>query len=160
MAITGMNHAVFYVRDADRSASFYEQVLGFRRIIDGPGGQFVFLRAPASDNHHDLALFTLGPGAGPSEAGRRTVGLYHVAWVVPTVADLVAIRQRLIDAGAYVGESEHGANKSVYAHDLDGIEFEVMYLTPADTWGDEEHEAIIRPLDLDAERARFDRAGS
>jgi hypothetical protein len=26
-----------------------------------------------------------------------------------------------------------------------------MWLVPADRWGDEEHEAIIRPLDLDAE---------
>ena len=30
-----------------------------------------------------------------------------------------------------------------------------MWLVPADQWGEEEHEAIIRPLDLDAERRRF-----
>ncbi len=30
-----------------------------------------------------------------------------------------------------------------------------MYLVPADEWGDEEHEAIVRPLDLDRELQRF-----
>ena len=30
-----------------------------------------------------------------------------------------------------------------------------MWLVPADRWGSEEHEAIVRPLDLDAEQRRF-----
>ena len=47
------------------------------------------------------------------------------------------------------GASDHGANKSLYAVDPDGLEFEVMFLVPADEWGDEENEAIIRPLDLE-----------
>ena len=40
MAITGMNHAVLYVRDARRSAAFYRDVLGFALIIDDPQGRF------------------------------------------------------------------------------------------------------------------------
>jgi catechol-2,3-dioxygenase len=114
----------------------------------------VFLRAAASDNHHDLALFTVGP-VGPSEAGKTTVGLYHLAWEVPTLAELAEIRDRLAAEGALVGASDHGPNKSLYAKDPDGIEFEVMWLVPADQWGEEEHQAIIRPLDLDAEQRRF-----
>ncbi len=65
------------------------------------------------------------------------------------------MRERLSAAGALVGASDHGANKSLYAHDPDGLEFEVMWLVPADRWGAEEHEAIIRPLDLDAEQRTF-----
>ena len=61
---------------------------------------------------------------------------------------------RLAEAGALVGASDHGANKSLYANDPDGLEFEVMWLVPAELWGDEEHEAIIRPLDLEAEQRR------
>ena len=57
--------------------------------------------------------------------------------------------------GAYVGASDHGANKSVYAKDPDGLEFEVMWLVPPELWGDEEHEAIIRPLNIEAEQRRF-----
>jgi catechol-2,3-dioxygenase len=152
LSITGMNHAVLYVRDAGRTAEFYERLLEFTRVIDDPGGQYVFLRAPKSTNHHDLALFTVGP-LGPSEAGRRTVGLYHIAWEVPTLADLAQIRDRLVAEGAFVGASDHGPNKSVYAKDPDGLEFEVMWLVPAERWGSEEHQAIIRPLDIAAEQA-------
>ena len=53
-----MNHAVLYVRDAQRHKAFYEDVLGFRTIIDGPG-PFVFMRAPASENHHDIAFLAI-----------------------------------------------------------------------------------------------------
>ena len=81
--------------------------------------------------------------------------MYHLAWEVATIEDLATMRDRLAAAGALVGASDHGANKSLYAHDPDGLEFEVMFLVPADQWGDEEHEAIIRPLDLAGELARF-----
>lgn len=153
--ITGMNHAVLYVRDARRQERFYADVLGFRTVIEHPDGAYVFMRAPASANHHDIAFFTIGAAAGPSVAGRQTVGLYHIAWEVPTLADLEAMRARLSEAGALYGASDHGNNKSLYAKDPDGIEFEVMWLVPATAWGESEHTAIIEPLDLAADIARF-----
>ena len=155
MPITRMNHAVLYVRDARTTQRFYAEVLGFTTIIEHDDGAFVFMRAPASENHHDIAFFSVGAKAGPSEAGRRTVGLYHVAWEVPTLHELRAMRTRLDEAGALVGASDHGANKSLYARDPDGLEFEVMWLVPPEHWGDAEHAAIIEPLDLDAEIKRF-----
>jgi catechol-2,3-dioxygenase len=160
MAITGMNHAVLYVRDARRNAAFYRDVLGFTTVIEEAGGAFVFLRAPASQNHHDIAFFSIGEQAGASTAGLQTVGMYHIAWEVPTLDDLEAIRARLIEAGALVGASDHGANKSLYAKDPDGLEFEVMWLTPASTWGDEEHEAVIEPLDLEAAKRKYAEHGA
>ena len=53
-------------------------------------------------------------------------------------------------------------NKSLYAHDPDGIEFEVMWLTPPELWGDEEQQAIVRPLDIagDIEKYGRDRAST
>lgn len=155
--ITGMNHAVLYVRDARRHQQFYEEVLGFQTIVAHPDGVFVFLRAPGSPNHHDLACFTVGPDASASTAGRGQVGLYHLAWEVPTLADLEAHRRRLDEAGALKGASDHGVNKSLYAMDPDGIEFEVMWLTPPELWGDDEHQAIVRPLDIDADIATYGR---
>ena len=154
MSITGMNHAVLYVRDASRHQQFYRDVLGFSTIIDGPG-PFVFMRAPASENHHDIAFFTIGEGAEPSQAGARTVGLYHLAWEVATLEELAEMRDRLAGAGALVGASDHGANKSLYAKDPDGIEFEVMWLVPPEHWGAAENQAIIDPLDIEAEQRHF-----
>ena len=158
MAITGMNHAVLYVRDAARHQQFYAEVLGFSTVIDG-NGPFVFMRAPKSENHHDIAFFTIGEQATPSEAGGRTVGLYHLAWEVATLDELEEMRTNLESRGALIGASDHGANKSLYAKDPDGLEFEVMWLVPPEHWGDEADKAIVRPLDLAADKARFAELG-
>ncbi len=160
MTVSGLNHAVLYVRDARRQQAFYADVLGFATVSEDTGGQFVFMRAPASDNHHDVAFFSVGEQAGAPTAGRGTVGLYHLAWQVGTLDELVDARQRLEGAGALVGASDHGVSKSLYAKDPDGIEFEVMWLVPADRWGDDEHDAVVRPLDLDGERRRFADTGA
>jgi catechol-2,3-dioxygenase len=151
--ITGMNHAVLYVRDARRHAEWYQRVLGFQPVVLDDEGRFAFLRAPLSHNHHDIAFFSVGASApGPAPGG---VGLYHLAWEVPTLADLQDARERLAAEGALVGASDHGVNKSLYCKDPDGLEFEVMWLLPPDRWGDEEHQAIVRPLDIAADRRRF-----
>jgi catechol-2,3-dioxygenase len=81
--------------------------------------------------------------------------MYHFAWEVETLGDLVAMNERLSALGVVKGSSDHGVNKSLYCVDPDGLEFEVMWLVPPDRWGTDEHEAIVRPLDLDAEAKRF-----
>jgi len=145
-----LNHAVLYVRDAGRSADFYRSTFGFETVAELPGA--AFLRAAGSSNHHDLGLFSVGPNAPGPEAGR--VGLYHLAWQVGSVADLRTARDLLHQVGAYVGESDHGATKSIYGHDPDGNEFEIMWMLPRAEWGEHEHDAVIAPLDLEAEIAR------
>jgi catechol-2,3-dioxygenase len=153
-----MNHAVLYVHDARRSQQFYTEVLDFSTVIEHSEGAYVFMRAPGSDNHHDIAFFTVG-ALRASEAGRSTVGMYHLAWEVPTLRELAEMRERLAAAGALVGTSDHGCNKSLYAHDPDGLEFEVMWLVPPAHWGAAEHQAIVDPLDLDGEIRRFAAVG-
>ena len=93
MPITRMNHAVLYVRDAPTTERFYRDVLGFSTVVAHPEGAFAFMRAPGSDNHHDIAFFSVG-NVRSSEAGRGTVGLYHIAWEVPTLHDLRVMRDR------------------------------------------------------------------
>ena len=156
MPVQRLNHAVLYVRDVERSSAFYRDVLGFRTKMEIPGAA-VFLQAEGSTNDHDLGLFQIGAAAGPSEAGRRTVGLYHLAWEVDTLAELVRIREALGQAGALVGASDHATTKALYAHDPDGIEFEVSWLLPADLITPEvtEGAATIAPLDLEKEIARY-----
>jgi catechol-2,3-dioxygenase len=151
-----LNHAVLYVRVVERSTAFYRDVLGFRVKTEIPG-RAVFLQAEASTNDHDLGLFAVGPGAGPSAAGRGTVGLYHLAWEVDTLAELARVRDALLLAGALVGASDHATTKALYAQDPDGLEFEVSWLLPADLITDEVRAAAmeIRPLDLDREIERY-----
>ncbi|NJP35290.1 VOC family protein [Micromonospora thermarum] len=159
MGIHRLNHAVLYVSDLERSVGFYTDVLGFRRVPMTPDGfrGAAFLQAPDSANDHDLGLFEIGAGAGRSAAGRSTVGLYHLAWEVDTLDDLAATAQRLAAVGALVGTSDHGTTKSLYGQDPDGLEFEVVWLVPADRLDDAALAARTRigRLDLDAERRRY-----
>jgi catechol-2,3-dioxygenase len=158
MPVTRLNHAVLYVRDVARTREFYESVLGFKTLISMPE-KFAFFQAPGSTNDHDLGTFQIGAGAGPSEAGRATVGLYHLAWEVDTLAELRRIAGLLQERGALVGASDHVTTKALYAQDPDGIEFEVSWLLPADLITDEirteAKSARTKPLDLEAEIARY-----
>jgi catechol-2,3-dioxygenase len=153
--ITRLNHAVLYVRDANASARFYSDALGFRSVASMSGA--VFLQAAGSTNDHDLGLFSVGAGAGPSEAGRRTVGLYHLAWEVDTLDELERIAGVLSDRGALVGASDHATTKALYGRDPDGIEFEVSWLVPAELIDadTEAAKATIKPLDIAREKARY-----
>lgn len=157
MSIHRLNHAVLYVRDATASVAFYRDVLDFEVVAEMGGGAAAFLRAAGSSNDHDLGLFTIGAAAGPSPAGRGTVGLYHLAWEVDTLRDLEQIAGKLSAAGALVGASDHSTTKSLYGHDPDGLEFEIAWVVPADRLD----EAVlagrqqIRPLDLAREIERY-----
>jgi len=153
--ITRLNHAVLYVRDAERSAAFYTDVLGFRAVMRMPGA--VFLQAARSTNDHDLGLFSIGEGAGPSPAGRSAVGLYHLAWEVDTLDELDRLAETLSAGGALVGASDHGSTKALYAKDPDGIEFEVSWLVPAELLDDAAIAAKSRigPLDIAREKERY-----
>jgi catechol 2,3-dioxygenase-like lactoylglutathione lyase family enzyme len=159
MPIHRLNHAVLYVADVERSVAFYRDVLGFRRVDmtpEGFGGA-AFIQAPGSTNDHDLGLFEIGADAGPSAAGRATVGLYHLAWEVDTLAELERLAGRLAEAGALVGASDHGTTKSLYAKDPDGLEFEVAWVVPANRLDDQAREARKRigRLDLEREKRRY-----
>lgn len=153
MPIHRLNHAVLYVRDADRSADFYGRVLGFRRIpVQFPGA--VFMQAEGSKNDHDLGLFSIGEGAADSPAGRQAVGLYHLAWEVDTLQDLAEISRRLAEGNALVGATDHGTTKALYGKDPDGLDFEISWLVPADLITDD-MEMTSRRLDLAKEVERF-----
>ena len=159
MPIHRLNHAVLYVSDLDRSVAFYTEVLGFRRVDMTPEGfrGAAFIQAPGSTNDHDLGLFEIGPGAGPSAAGRDTVGLYHLAWEVDTLDDLERLAATLSEHGALVGASDHSTTKSLYARDPDGLEFEVAWVVPADLLDDDAREARRRigRLDMEREKRRY-----
>jgi catechol-2,3-dioxygenase len=89
-----------------------------------------FLRAAGSSNDHDLGLFEIGSAAAPSSAGRTSVGLYHLAWEVDTLAELKRVRAALQRTGRSVARAITGTTKSLYGRDPDGLEFEVVWIIP------------------------------
>ncbi|AXE34338.1 VOC family protein [Chromobacterium phragmitis] len=161
MGIKRLNHAVLYVSDVAGSAAFYRDVLGFRPKGGAESERAVFAQAAHSDNDHDLALFQRNLGqqrSGPFSPRGETpdprqpaAGLYHLAWEVDTIHELKRIRDQLAEIGKLGMEEDHGAHKSVYGHDPDGLLFEVCWFPPAgnvDASGDGR-------LDWDKELARF-----
>ena len=155
MKVRKLNHAVLRVRDLERSLAFYHDVLGLETIARA-GRVMAFMRAPGSENHHDLGLARVGPDApAPNEEG---VGLYHLAWEVDEIESLREARDALQRYGTISGMSDHGATKSVYGYDPDGNEFEVMWMVPREHWGEYENAAPTRALNLDAEIARWGKA--
>jgi catechol-2,3-dioxygenase len=146
---SGLRHAVLWVSDPSASAEFYSRALGL--VVKGePSGEAVFMSSPGSTTDHDLGLFRAPMSNRPSP---RQIGLYHLAWEVPTLSDLVAAKDRLAEMGALVGENNHGVSRSLYCQDLDGIEFEVMWEVPPDLL--EVDEPSNMPLDLQADITRF-----
>jgi catechol-2,3-dioxygenase len=149
--ITRLNHAVLYVQKLDQTMEFYRRAFGFE-VVSEIAGKAAFLKAKGSANHHDLGLFATASRARPPLGAP---GLYHLAWEVSTIEDLAAARSTLAELGALTGESDHGATKSLYGHDPDGNEFEVMWLVPRGDWGEHENSAVIERLDLKGEIARY-----
>jgi catechol-2,3-dioxygenase len=150
--VQNLNHAVLYVSDVARSQDFYQRAFGFE-VVDRMDEQAVFLKAAGGENHHDLALMSVGAHA--PRPPRGSVGLYHLAWEVGTMEELVSMAEELASMDALGGMSDHGVSKSLYGQDPDGIEFEVMYRVPREYWGEYERKAVVKPLDLHNELQRF-----
>jgi catechol-2,3-dioxygenase len=143
LGLKRLQHLVLWVSDVERSVRFYRDVLGFEVKTRFPNA--AFMRIPGSADDHHLGLFEQAGLAPPSE---RVARMYHSAWEVGDITDLVSARHRLLDAGALVGASDHGVSLSLYAKDPDGLEFEIFWTVP------EGGEVGTRPLDLEREVAR------
>ncbi len=149
--IKRLNHAVLWVNDVARSAEFYQNVLGFTEV-ERMGDFACFMRGSASDNHHDLAVMR---AQGPSPVRPGATGLYHLAWQVETIEELVEAAVLLSQVGSLAGMSDHGVSKSLYAKDPDGIEFELMWMVPREDWGDAGEHGYTRHLDLRKELEKY-----
>jgi len=138
-----LQHLVLWVSNVERSVHFYCEVVGFEVQRRYPNA--AFLKIPGTPDDHNLGLFEQPGMARPDE---RVARMYHAAWEVDELTDLAQARQRLIDAGALVGSSNHGVSLSLYAKDPDGLEFEIFWTVPGGI------SARTRELDLEGELAR------
>ena len=142
--IRRLNHAVFYVRDVARSVAFYEQAFGFRVIESRPRRPGRPSCAPRSARTTTTSACSRSGWARPAPP-QGAAGLYHLAWEVDSITDLVAARDLLTEMGALVGASDHGASKSLYGKDPDGNEFEVMWAVPRSVWEQMDHATTAAP---------------
>ena len=143
VGLTRLQHLVLWVSNVERSVRFYCDVLGFEVRTRYPNA--AFLKIPGSPDDHHLGLFEQSGLPRPDEGVAR---MYHSAWEVADIIDLVRARRRLTEAGALVGSSNHGVSLSLYAKDPDGLEFEIFWTVPGGK------STPTRELDLEGELAR------
>ena len=143
-----LQHLVLWIANVERSVHFYCDVVGFEVQRRSPNA--AFLKIPGTPDDHNLGLFEQTGVPRPDE---RVARMYHAAWEVDDLTDLARARQRLIDARALVGSSNHGVSLSLYAKDPDGLEFEIFWTVPGG-------ESVgTRALNLEAEVARWSTQG-
>jgi len=155
--IKELGHIVLYVRDIERSAAFYRDVLGWRQIVPGADGSSPLLApiaafsAPSDRTHHELLLIEVGPDAASQPEGRR-VGLYHFGLKVgDSDEQLREALDRLREAGTPIlGASDHTVTHSLYIADPDGNEIELYVDVPGVDWRADPAliAAPIKPLSL------------
>jgi catechol 2,3-dioxygenase len=126
-----IGHVHLKVADLDRALNFYHGVLGFE-ITQRFGKQAAFLSA--GGYHHHLGLNTW-ESAGGKPPAPGTTGLYHVAILYPTRAQLADALKRLTAAGVpLTGASDHGVSEALYLNDPDGNGVELYWDRPRDQW--------------------------
>jgi catechol 2,3-dioxygenase len=145
---------VLYVHNAERSAAFYRDVLGWREILSAPDDvppRMAAFSAPSGRTHHELLLIEVGDQALPIPAGRR-VGLYHFGLKVGDSDDELRDALETIKANGVqmVGASDHTVTHSLYIRDPDGNEIELYVDVPGVDWKADPTlvAAPIRPLNL------------
>jgi catechol-2,3-dioxygenase len=150
MEVKELGHLVLYVRDVQRSAAFYGDVLGweaaFPATLGVPAAAF-----SSGRTHHELLLIEVGEDATPLPRGRH-LGLYHFGLKVgDTDEELRAALARLEEAGVpIVGTSDHTVTHSLYILDPDGNEIELYIDVAGVDWKSDPDliMAPVRPLTL------------
>ncbi len=137
MQVKELGHLVLYVRDLERSAAFYRDVLGWRQLAptEELGFPAAAFSAPSNRTHHELLLIEVGEDAQALPTGRH-VGLYHFGLKVGDSDDELRDALRTVqDAGATViGASDHTVTHSLYILDPDGNEIELFVDVPGVDW--------------------------
>lgn len=145
-----IGHVHLKVADLDRSLRFYCGVLGFELMVR-MGDEAAFVSA--GGYHHYIGLNTW-ESLGGKPPPPNTTGLYHVAILYPTRADLSDALKRLIRAGIKLdGASDHGVSQALYLHDPDENGIELCWDRPRDQWPhspDGKVTLFTRPLDLNS----------
>jgi catechol 2,3-dioxygenase len=143
-----IGHVHLKVADIDRALAFYCGVLGFE-LTQRIGPQAAFISA--GGYHHHIGLNTWESRGGPAPP-QGTTGLYHLAILYPTRAELADALRRLIEAKIPLeGASDHGVSEALYLRDPDDNGVELYWDRPKEAWpftADGKLAMFTRRLDL------------
>src|ERR1700737_2961479 len=145
-----IGHVHLKVADLERSLRFYCGVLGFQ-LTQRYGRDAAFISA--GGYHHHIGLNTW-ESLGGSPPPPSSTGLYHLAILYPTRAELADALTRLIKAGIMLdGASDHVVSEALYLRDPDQNGVELYWDRPSQQWPyspDGLLTMFTRALDLDS----------
>ncbi len=149
-APTHVHSVVLQVSDLARSRDFYERALGFLplTIVDDR----VSLGAPGSEQPLTELVEVRGATRPPS---RARLGLYHVAILLPSRADLGRFLRHLDKLGIRAAAGDHLVSEALYLQDPDNLGIEVYADRPQSDWRRRGQELLMATdsVDLPALRA-------
>lgn len=143
-----IGHVHLKVANLERALGFYCGVLGFE-LTQRYGANAAFISA--GGYHHHIGLNTW-ESAGGSPPPPGSTGLYHLAVLYPTRADLADAYLRIQRAGIPLdGASDHGVSEALYLRDPDENGVELYRYRPREEWpraANGDVAMFTRPLDL------------
>jgi len=145
-----IGHIRLKVANLERALAFYCGVLGFEPK-QRYGAQAAFIAA--GGYHHHIGLNTWESEGGSTPPAGST-GLYHVAILYPSRAQLADALRRLMNADIRLdGASDHGVSEALYLRDPADNGLELYWDRPEKDWpraADGSLAMFTRPLDVQA----------
>lgn len=136
--VTSLGHIGFYVRDIERSVSFYRDILGLTVSDRSPRGAVFMTSQDRSLEHHELYL-----APGRNDDGKVSV-LQQISFRCPTLKDVKDFYRLFTDKNVPISRVvSHGNTVSIYANDPDGNSVEVYWPSGIDV-----PQPFGKPMDL------------
>jgi catechol 2,3-dioxygenase-like lactoylglutathione lyase family enzyme len=121
MELEGIDHVAMGVRDIDRSAKWYIEVLGFERLHEG-----AWNRVPTfvGKGNTGIALFPASPDAKPTPSTHHEIRMLHLAFRADR-ENFLAAQRELKKRGIKFEFQDHEISHSIYFRDPDGHALEI-----------------------------------
>jgi catechol 2,3-dioxygenase len=137
--VLGLGHVGIYVRDLDRMAAFYRDVMGMRVTKQNQRAGVDFLSADPESVDHEIALM----GGRPDSADPHLIN--QISMRVGSLDDLRVMRRRLVAEGYRIeGVVNHASAIGCYFFDPEGNRTEVFWVTGRPCWV-----PTATPIDID-----------
>jgi len=121
MELDGIDHVAVGVRDIERSAKWYIEVLGFERLHEDMwNGVPTFI----GKGNTGIALFPASPNAQSTESTHRDIRMLHLAFRADR-ENFLAAQRELEKRDIKFEFQDHEISHSIYFRDPDGHQLEI-----------------------------------